>query len=207
MDRLPLRILAPVFLLGALLGAGLGYFGKSAASSLALDLPAESSQAPESAPSAHSAEAAKTAQPPADFYIKPFSTPSDNIVSMAYSAKNFLLTAQRSKPAERFIVQISYADDRPPQQCRAPDALAAALDKLALIDTSAALEAEALKRRFPEVLGRLEIRDTLFPGPPAPIQFYAAANKKSIALAVDDLIAEADLPFELFARLESGCQP
>jgi hypothetical protein len=201
MDRLSLRILAPVFLLGALIGAGLGYFGKPSPSSFALDLPAESSLSPESA------QTAETALPPADFYIKPFSTPSDNIVSMTYSAENFLLTAQRSKPAERFIVQISYADNRPPQQCRAPDALAAALEKLALIDTGAALEAEALKSRFPEALGALEIRDTLFPGPPIPIQFYAAADKKTIALAVDDLIAEADLPFELFSRLESGCQP
>jgi hypothetical protein len=183
-------ILALLFVLGVFVGALLGYFGKSVPGALP------------------TASAPPDADPlPPDFHIKPFSSPVDAVVSMTYSAENFLLTAQRSNLAFPFAVQITYADARKPRQCLASDDLGAQLEKLTLIRTKQALQAADFSRMFPERLGALEIRDTLGPGAPAPMEFHATADKRAIAVRTGDFVAEAELSIEVFTRLESGCQP
>jgi hypothetical protein len=179
-----------LFVVGGLLGAGAGYFGAGGKTEAA-------------------------AVPPAEPESEAFSVFAEDVTLMIYTAEPFMLTAQRSKPGERFAIQITHADGQAAAQCMASGALAAELEQFSTIAIKREVPAAERAAQFPRLLGRLEIRDSSVAKPPPPMIFYAAAetadadaaNAGTVAVASGDFVAEVELPQAALARLAEGCTP
>ncbi|WP_275906198.1 hypothetical protein [Burkholderia semiarida] len=113
----------------------------------------------------------------------------DEVMSLTYTTAALTLTAQRSQPAARFAVQVTYADGRAPRQCVASADLAAHLESFSTIVAQRQLDPADLARGFPQQIGRLDIRDRIASEPPPPVVFLAAADSDAVAIAVDGLWA------------------
>ncbi|UEP49439.1 MULTISPECIES: hypothetical protein [Burkholderia] len=108
----------------------------------------------------------------------------DEVMSLTYTTAALTLTAQRSQPAARFAVQVTYADGRAPRQCVASPDLAAHLESLSTIVAQRQVDLADVAREFPRQIGRLDIRGRIASEPP-PVVFLAAADSDAVAVAVD----------------------
>ncbi|KVM59053.1 hypothetical protein WJ58_09565 [Burkholderia ubonensis] len=118
-----------------------------------------------------------------------FSVLPDEVMSLTYTTAALTLTAQRSQPAARFAVQVTYADGRAPRQCVASADLAAHLESLSTIVAQRQVDLADLAREFPRQVGRLDIRDRIASEPPPSLVFLAAADSDAVAVTVDSLSA------------------
>ncbi|WP_256975995.1 hypothetical protein [Burkholderia sp. AU28863] len=137
----------------------------------------------------------------------------DEVMSLTYTTAALTLTAQRSQPAARFAVQVTYADGRAPRQCMASADLAAHLGPLSTIVAQRQVDLADLAREFPRQIGRLDIRDRIASEPPPSLVFLAAADSDAVAVTVDSLsaghggyaaVVRSPLPAAL-AALAGGC--
>ncbi|MGU3776529.1 hypothetical protein [Burkholderia metallica] len=110
----------------------------------------------------------------------------DEVMSLTYTTAALTLTAQRSQPAARFAVQVTYADGRAPRQCVASADLAEHLESLSMIIAQRQVDLADVTREFPRQIGRLDIRGRIAFEPP-PVVFLAAADSDAVAVTVDSL--------------------
>jgi len=109
----------------------------------------------------------------------------DEVMALTYTTAALTLTAQRSQPAARFAVQVTYADGRAPRQCVASANLAGHLESFSTIVAQRQVDLADLAREFPRQIGRLDIRDRMVSEPPPPLVFLGAADSDAVAVAVD----------------------
>lgn len=131
---------------------------------------------------------------------------SEEVMSLTYRTEALTLTAQRSKPADRFAVQVTYADGRKPEQCLASPDLAGLLADFANITAKRQIPLARFAAEFPQQLGSLEIADRIVGEALPSMVFRTTADRTAVALSSDGYAAEVGTSINSFARLEGGCQ-
>ena len=145
-----------------------------------------------------------------------FAVVENEIMLLNYRTPLLMVTAQRSVPAARFMVTVTYADGRAPQQCSASSDLAGQLRHFSAISAqvsdqiAAKMSDQGHKVRrgeadFPIRLGILEVRDRITTDSISLMQFHAAADHTALALAMDGVFTEIRTPYEAIQHLEEGC--
>ncbi|WP_232434263.1 hypothetical protein [Burkholderia ubonensis] len=113
----------------------------------------------------------------------------DEVMALTYTTAALTVTAQRSQPAARFAVQVTYADGRAPRQCVASADLAAHLETFSTIVAQRQVDLADLAREFPRQIGRLDMRGPIASEPPPSLVFLAAEDSDAVAVTVDSLSA------------------
>ncbi|PKO33720.1 MAG: hypothetical protein CVU34_12295 [Betaproteobacteria bacterium HGW-Betaproteobacteria-7] len=131
---------------------------------------------------------------------------SDEVMTLTYRTEALTLTAQRSKPADQFAVQITFADGRKPRQCLASPDLGGLLTSLSTFTAKGQIQVPQFDAEFPRMLGTLEIRDRIDTAPPPAMVFRTTADKMAVALSYDGHAAEVGTSIDEFAKLEGGCE-
>ena len=148
--------------------------------------------------------------PHADQQITPgtdiFSVLDAEIMSLTYRTEALTLTAQRTKSADRFAVQVTFADGRNPRQCLASPDLAGQLASFSIITAKRQVQAQQVEKEFPKRLGTLEIRDRMVAETTPSMEFRTTADRKAVAILYDGYAAEISTQIDAFAKLEAGCE-
>ena len=151
----------------------------------------------------------KSASPHAKYAVEPgtevFSVLGEEVMSLTYNTPKLTLTAQRTKAADRFAVQVTFADGRPPQQCLASPDLAGLLASFSTLIVKRQVRLELIATEFPKPLGTIEIRDRIDGERMSPMEFRSTSDKKTIAVSYDGQAFEVGTPLEAFTKLEAGC--
>lgn len=127
------------------------------------------------------------------------------IMSLTYRTAALTLTAQRSRPAERFAVQVTFTNGRTPQQCMSSPDFAGQLSSFSTITAKRWVQAGQAKTEFPIQLGTLEIKDRMLTEALPPMTFHANANRTAVAVSYDGNVAEISTRINAFTKLEAGC--
>ncbi|MBS1159587.1 MAG: putative lipoprotein transrane [Proteobacteria bacterium] len=130
----------------------------------------------------------------------------EEVMSLTYHTEALTLTAQRSKPADPFAVQITFADGRKPQQCLTSPDLAGLLGDFSTITAKRQIQSPRFEAEFPQPLGTLEIRDRIVAEAPPAMLFRTTANRQAVALSYDGYTAEVRTSIDGFVKLEGGCE-
>ncbi len=135
-----------------------------------------------------------------------FSVLDEEVMSLTYKTAALTLSAQRSKPAEAFAVQVTFSDGRKPQQCLASPDLAGQLLKFSTITAKRKVLAQQIEKEFPHQLGTLEIRDRMLVETAPLMTLHTTADRKVVVVSYDGHAAEISTPIAAFAKLEAGCK-
>lgn len=131
----------------------------------------------------------------------------DEVMSVTFRTDKMTLTAQRSKPAASFAVQVTYADGRPAQQCQASSSLAGQLAAYATITTKRQLQSrQQAQKDFPIKVGTLELRDRMEDEPTIVIQLRASPDRRALAALYESDAVEVTNSGSAFTALEDGCR-
>ena len=130
----------------------------------------------------------------------------DALRSVTYTSAKGTTIAQRGRAEDPFELQITFADGRPVQRCRAGQALDGAIRALLRYDLKRRLSAEELKKSFPLPLGVVDIRDTLVVEPSGPVLLFANLELTSTAVVLDGLVAETSIHPSQFAQFQKSCE-
>lgn len=115
------------------------------------------------------------------------------------------LTAQRTKPGDKFALQGTYADGRPVHQCMANENLAGYLPFFSTIPNGRKLSVNQATKEFPVKLGVIEIRDRSTIRRVPPIEFRSTKDEKTIVASYDNVAYELGDKKDVFTKLELGC--
>lgn len=129
----------------------------------------------------------------------------DAILSVTYTTRSSMTTAQRSNRGARFHVQSTFADERPVQHCSAPADLAGHLVRFADLKARRGLSFEQRDREFPFQLGVLDIRDNATGEPAASAVLFANRDGSSVAVTLEGYAGEVVLPVAELRWLEQAC--
>jgi len=130
----------------------------------------------------------------------------DEVMSIVFRTDKMTFSAQRSKPAASFAVQVTYTDERPAQQCQVSSNLAGQLTTYSTITTKRQLQSQQqAEKDFPIQLGTLELRDLMEDEPTTAIRLRASSDRKTMAALYGNVAIEVSNPESAFANLEKGC--
>lgn len=129
----------------------------------------------------------------------------EEVMLLTYRSEALTLTAQRSKAADPFAVQITFADGRKPQQCLTSPDLAGLLADFSTTTAKRQIQSPRFEVEFPHLLGTLEIRDRIVAEAPPAMIFRTTADRQAVALSYDGYAAEVATSTNSFAKLEGGC--
>lgn len=130
----------------------------------------------------------------------------DEVMSLNYRTNALTLTAQRSKPADRFAVQVTFANGRKPQQCLVSPDLAGLLPTFSNIVAKRQIQSQRFEAEFPQILGTLEIKDRIVAEAPPAMVFRTTEKRSAIAASYDGYAAEVGTSINAFVKLEGGCE-
>ena len=129
----------------------------------------------------------------------------EEIMSLTYRTGALTLTAQRSRPADRFAVQVTFSNGRTPQQCMSSPDLAGQLAGFSTITAKRRVQAGQVKTEFPIQLGTLEIKDRMVGEVLPSMALRTNANRTAVAVSYDGNVAEISTRINAFTKLEAGC--
>jgi hypothetical protein len=115
------------------------------------------------------------------------------------------LTAQRSRLAGPFAVQVTFADGRATQQCKSSPDLAGQLTTLSEITAKRQLTPQQAISDFHVQLGTISIEDQVTTEPPPTMAVRTNRDRTAIALIYGIYAVEAAVPATTFSKLASGC--
>ena len=129
----------------------------------------------------------------------------DTVSYLSFTSKAWAFTAQRSRAGGDYLVQATFADGRPAQQCTAAANLNGLLANFTELTARRALAHPTQSlAEFPVDMGFLDVR-TANIEPQEPL--LLATNREGNALAVKTYgyAAEITLPVAVIRTLEQGC--
>jgi hypothetical protein len=135
-----------------------------------------------------------------------FSILDEEVMSLTYTTAALRLTAQRSKPADRFAVQVTFSDGRKPQQCFASPDLAGQLSNFSAITAKREVQPHQVELEFPVQMGKLELRDRILTEVPPAMDFRSTRDRTAVAVTYNGQTTEASVPIGAFSKLEAGCE-
>lgn len=135
-----------------------------------------------------------------------FETEINAVRSFTYLTISMTLTAQRSKSGEPLAIQVTYADNRPPQHCTSSTDLGGVLSSFSLSKVKKQFNPKEIKSMYPVSLGYIEVKDPVI-GEPSAFWEIFTTNDHSAAVVVVKRRAAA---FEIISptalkKLEAGC--
>lgn len=130
----------------------------------------------------------------------------DEVMSLTYSTEGLTLTAQRSRPADRFAIQVTYADGRPPQQCVSTPDLAGQLAQLSSFTAKGSVPADQLESEYPVRLGKLALKDRMLIEAPPELDFRTNRDQARVVVSFGGDSVEVDTPVAAFSELRAGCE-
>lgn len=131
----------------------------------------------------------------------------DEVMSVVLRTDRMTFTAQRSKPAARFAVQVTYAHDTPAQQCQASSNLAGYLATYTNITAKRQLPSQQqAEKDFPLQIGTLELRDRILDEQATTIRLRASLDRQALVALYDNVAVELANPASAFTELEDGCR-
>ena len=130
----------------------------------------------------------------------------EEVLSLTYSTERLTFTAQRSKPNDRFAVQVTYADGKAAQQCIASPALEGHLPTLTKLVVKRVVPADQVTAQLPIRLGTLQLRDSVASEPISAMEFRSAPDGRWAAVSYGGSFFETTIPVAALAALESACR-
>lgn len=134
-----------------------------------------------------------------------FSIVDDEVMSVSFKTDTTTVIAQRSKQADRFAVQATFADGSPPQQCLSSPNLAGQLPLITSAHAKRSLPLEKLEEEFPTRLGMLAIQSNMINDESASVEVRANAKGTLLAIRYFNQGIEVTNNIDAFKALSNGC--
>lgn len=128
----------------------------------------------------------------------------EEIMSITYATHRLTVTAQRTKPADRFAVQVTFSDGSPARQCTASPMLNGLLPGMATLTAKRQIPLDQVAVAFPKPLGKLEFRNRETVEFISPVEFRTTATNSSVLAVFSEIAFEVAVPID-FQKLEGLC--
>ncbi|AKZ24994.1 MULTISPECIES: hypothetical protein [Ralstonia solanacearum species complex] len=128
----------------------------------------------------------------------------EEIMSITYATHRLTVTAQRTKPADRFAVQVTFSDGSPARQCIASPMLNGLLPGMATLTAKRQIPLDQVAVAFPKPLGRLEFRNRETVELISPVEFRTTATNSAVLAVFSGMAFEVAAPID-FQKLEALC--
>lgn len=135
-----------------------------------------------------------------------FGVVDEEVLSLTYSTERLTFTAQRSRPNDRFAVQLTYADGKAAQQCLASPALEGHLPALTKLVVKRVVPMDQVAAQHPIRLGTLQLKDSVVSEPISAMEFRSAPDGRWAAVSYGGSFFETTIPVATLAALESVCK-
>ena len=147
-------------------------------------------------------------QPDASIQMAPgteFGVVADEVMTLTYRSEAVTVTAQRSKPSDRFAVQATFVNGSLAQQCVVSPDLAGRLATISTITVKRQLPLGKLGADFPRLIGHLEIRSGMLDDGGTSIELRKSADGKVLVARYAGAVLEILNPVKPFEELAGGC--
>jgi hypothetical protein len=134
-----------------------------------------------------------------------FEADPNEIRSFVYTTDAMTLTAQRSKAGLPLAIQVTYADSRTPRHCVSRPDLAGVLSSLSKARVEKRIHQKDLKVAYPQILGRIEVKDAVVGEPIAPWTLFAAKDQATVAVEQDGVAYITNISLAVIKKIEGGC--
>jgi hypothetical protein len=131
---------------------------------------------------------------------------SSEVRLLTFTTPTSSLTAQRSMPAARFAVQITYSDNRVPVHCVVSADLAGVLASLEAARVKKPISRRQLNDKHAVALGYLEARDAVITEPMLPWSLWTTHDQSAVFVEQRSTVFDTDLEAQVISRLESLCR-
>lgn len=135
-----------------------------------------------------------------------FGVADEAVLSLTYTAEQLTFTAQRSRPKDKFAVQVTYSDGKAAQQCIASPTLEGHLPTLTKLVVKRVVPTDQVATQFPIRLGVLQLKDSVVSEPISAMEFRSASGSRWAAVSYGGRFFETSIPVAAFAALESACK-
>jgi hypothetical protein len=129
----------------------------------------------------------------------------EEIRLLSYTSAAATFTAQRPKAGAPFMVQATFTDGRPAQQCTAPADLGGQLGMFARLVVKRGVSLAQRDREFPVFHGVLDRRTELSPEFGGPYLIFTDKAQQSAVIVAYGSADVLTIPLSVFKRLETGC--
>lgn len=134
-----------------------------------------------------------------------FGVSQDEVTMVSFISDDVTVTAQRSKPTERFAVQTTFANGPEPRHCMSSADLAGQLGHIAVITVKRNIPIKTLEVDFPNRLGLLEIRSSMLNDEGTPLELWESTDGKALAARYEGSAIELANAIAPYKKLFGGC--